>query len=192
MATAGRCGLAAFASGGRRGFPGRAGLTGRRYRFGRRARRGFRRIFLARLAVVREPEALLAADAVILPGVGAFGAGMDGLRASGLLPALEELVRGRGRPLLGICLGMQLLASEGEEHGSHAGMGWIPGRVTRLAPAGGLRVPHIGWNDVAVAQPDGLFKDIQSGTDFYFVHSYAFRPDDGARSEEHTSELQSH
>lgn len=134
----------------------------------------------AALRVTSEPADVLAADAVILPGVGAFGAGMAGLRAAGLLDALEEVVRRQGKPFLGICLGMQLLATEGEEHGCHAGLGWLPGCVRRLSPTGGLRVPHIGWNDVTVARGDGLFVGFKPGTDFYFVHSYAFEPDDPA------------
>jgi glutamine amidotransferase len=111
--------------------------------------------------------------------VGAFGDGMVQLRARGWDDALKLAVREEGRPLLGICLGMQLLAEVGTEHGQGTGLGWIPGRVTRL-PGGStdVRVPHIGWNDVTIVRSDGLYAGLNGQPDFYFVHSYRFEPAD--------------
>ncbi|MDD5389996.1 MAG: imidazole glycerol phosphate synthase subunit HisH [Gallionellaceae bacterium] len=128
----------------------------------------------------RHPEELATADAIILPGVGAFAAGMENLRAGGFLPALREAVLEQGKPFLGICLGMQLLADSGSEHGHSAGLGLIPGRVERLAPPpdGDFRLPHIGWNDLAIRRHDGLYADLPDGENFYFVHSYVFVADD--------------
>ncbi len=132
--------------------------------------------------VAARPEALAGADAVILPGVGAFAAGMDNLRERGFIPALRQAVLERGKPFLGICLGMQLLADSGSEHGEHAGLGFVAGRVERLAlPASGdCRLPHIGWNDLKIRRHDGLYADIPDGENFYFVHSYAFNAADPA------------
>ncbi len=131
--------------------------------------------------VSADPAALQDADAVVLPGVGAFGDGMRQLRERGWVAALQRAVRGEGKPFLGICLGMQLLAARGTEHGEHAGLGWLDGVVTRLPdedPA--VRVPHIGWNDVEPAAGAALYAGFGQRPDFYFVHSYRFEPaDDG-------------
>jgi imidazole glycerol-phosphate synthase subunit HisH len=119
------------------------------------------------------PEAVGDAERLILPGVGAFGDGMRNLRERGFVEAMPNLLDG-GRPLLGICLGMQMLASVSEEHGEHEGLGLIPGTVRRLEPGGGLRVPHVGWN---VVRPQGstmLLGDAPDEQTFYFVHSYHF------------------
>jgi imidazole glycerol-phosphate synthase subunit HisH len=128
------------------------------------------------------PEELEAADAIVLPGVGAFAAGMENLRARGLVPVLRRAVLEQGKPFLGICLGMQLLADTGSEHGPSSGLGLVPGRVERLAlpESGDLRLPHIGWNDLRIRRHDGLYRDIADGEDFYFVHSYVFIADDPA------------
>ena len=124
------------------------------------------------LTVTADPEAVAAADRIVLPGVGAFGACMGSLRAiSGMEEALGDAVRTRGRPFLGVCVGMQLMAEHGLEHGHHAGLGWVPGSVGRLEPAGDQRVPHMGWNDVVPAADDPL---IERG-EAYFLHSYAYR-----------------
>lgn len=119
-----------------------------------------------------EKEIVGKADALILPGVGAFEDGMEYLKKRRLIPLLEQHVFERRRPLLGICLGMQMLAKESEEHGRHTGLGWIDARVTRLPESTAYRVPHVGWNDVAVLEDSVLFQDIQNPC-FYFVHSYA-------------------
>ena len=132
-----------------------------------------------RASVARHPEELRQAEMIVLPGVGAFGDGMKNLRAAGWVEALEEGVGDEGKLFLGICLGMQLLATRGTEHGVHEGLNWVPGTVERLPvddPA--LRVPHIGWNDVRFLKKDGLFAGLDDGHTFYFVHSYVFRPED--------------
>jgi imidazole glycerol-phosphate synthase subunit HisH len=125
------------------------------------------------------PRDLAGAAAVILPGVGAFAKGMANIRERGLDRVLVDDVAADEVPLLGVCLGMQLLATTGTEGGVEtAGLGLVPGRVERLQPPGGLRVPHVGWNEVHHARPNPLFDGIDSGRDFYFVHSYAMRCDD--------------
>lgn len=124
--------------------------------------------------LVADSAAAARADRLVLPGVGAFGSGMRRLDERGLTEALPELVAG-GRPLLGICLGMQLLADRGSEHGEHAGLGLIPGGVDRLAAAP-LRIPHVGWNDVSARGATALLAGLPENPTFYFVHSYEFRP----------------
>lgn len=123
--------------------------------------------------VSNKPDDVVGADRVILPGVGAFGVGMQNLRALGMVEALLQ-VAASGRPLLGICLGMQLLADESFEHGHHIGLGLIPGSVRRMAGEGGLRIPHIGWNTVTFSAKTPLYKGLGRGADFYFVHSFQF------------------
>lgn len=124
--------------------------------------------------VVNEGAGLADLGAFILPGVGAFGEGMRGLRERGFIEALDRQVRQAGKPLLGICLGLQLLAGRGFELGEHEGMGWIAGDVRRLAVPETLRVPHIGWNNVSGSGE--LWKGIPPETSFYFVHSYHLVP----------------
>ncbi|HUT76367.1 MAG TPA: imidazole glycerol phosphate synthase subunit HisH [Polyangia bacterium] len=114
------------------------------------------------------------AERLILPGVGAFGAGMRRLDERGLAEALPGLVAD-GRPLLGVCLGMQLLADGSSEHGEHAGLGLIPGRVDRLEVAP-LRIPHVGWNQIAIRRRSKLLEGLPEDPTFYFVHSYEFCP----------------
>jgi len=127
------------------------------------------------------PAKLAGAERVILPGVGAFGDAMGLLQAGGWVSAIREQA-GAGKPLLGICLGMQLLATRGLEGGENEGLGLIPGDVVPLAGLGcELRIPHVGWNSVALRDPDAsTVRGIPQGTDFYFVHSYAFQPRDPA------------
>jgi glutamine amidotransferase len=115
----------------------------------------------------RSPADVDAAPALVLPGVGAFGHGMGLLREAGLVEPIRRHVLERGRPLLGICLGMQLLADRGEEHGHHEGLGIVPGAVVRLPEGPGLRVPNIGWCDVSSREPARV-----PGMPFYFVHSF--------------------
>lgn len=113
------------------------------------------------------------ADAIVLPGVGAFGKAMDALRDKGLVEPLRRRVLGDSVPLLGICLGMQLLADSSEEHGRHVGLGLVPGRVTRLAPrTAGFRVPNIGWYGVRPAGSGRLFPEAAVEQSFYFVHGF--------------------
>jgi len=126
--------------------------------------------------IAGRPEQLAAAERIVLPGVGSFADGMAHLAAHGWTEAIRQAVFA-GRPLLGICLGMQLLASRGTEGGDYAGLGLIPGEVSRLTALGcGQRIPHVGWNNIrVVGNSGGLFVGIPNGTDFYFVHSFAFQ-----------------
>lgn len=131
--------------------------------------------------VVAASEGLAGADGIVLPGVGAFGDGMQNLRDRGFVSALDEAVTRDGTPFLGLCLGMQLLARSGSEHGSHAGLGWLPGSVSRLTPNDpALRVPHIGWNDVRFTSTNGLYAGLGESQAFYFAHSYVFEADDAS------------
>ena len=130
------------------------------------------------IVVTDRPETIARADRIVLPGVGAFSACMTALQAvPGMGAALDETVRGRGRPFLGGCVGMQLLADRGLEFGEHEGLGWIGGEVLRLEPGEPtLKVPHVGWNDVSAgAHP--LFIDTPTA-EMYFTHSYAFQASD--------------
>lgn len=133
----------------------------------------------ATATVAASPSALSDASHIVLPGVGAFPDAMRNLRSGGWLPALEKEVREKGKPFLGLCLGMQLLATTGTEFETCAGLGWIPGTVERLeGREPDVRVPHIGWNDARFVRKDGLFAGLGDAAPFYFVHSYAFRPSD--------------
>lgn len=123
------------------------------------------------------PMDLVDADGVILPGVGAFGHCMATLRESGMVEALNEVVFEGGTPYLGICLGMQFLATVGLEHGEHEGLGWIDGTCAMIEPNdSAYRVPHIGWNDLDIVQETPLFEAIEDELVYYFVHSYHFVP----------------
>jgi glutamine amidotransferase len=124
------------------------------------------------VVVTDDPAQIRAADRIVLPGVGAFAACRNALATlPGMIDALEETAIRGGRPFLGICVGMQLMADAGEEHGRHAGLGWIGGTVRLLEPADpALKVPHMGWNDVA---PAGAHPLVLPG-EAYFLHSYAF------------------
>ncbi|MBV9990111.1 MAG: imidazole glycerol phosphate synthase subunit HisH [Alphaproteobacteria bacterium] len=134
----------------------------------------------AAVAVTSDPDTVLRATRIVLPGVGAFGDCMAGLAAiPGMVEALGEAVLTRGVPFLGICVGMQLLAGVGREFGEHAGLGWIAGEVARL-DAPGLKIPHMGWNELTVAHPHPLLDGMEPGANVYFVHSYAMRPADAA------------
>ena len=123
--------------------------------------------------VTSDPATILSAGRIILPGVGAFAAGMAQLTARNLPAVLAEAVQARGIPLLGICLGMHLLADRGYEGGETAGLGWIRGEVRPVAEiAPDERTPHMGWNEVHPAQPSPLLAGIPAGGDFYFCHGY--------------------
>jgi len=127
----------------------------------------------AQVVVTSDPAAVAAAEKLVLPGVGHFGRAMENLRTLGLLDALGEAVHVRKTPLLGICLGMQLLAARSEE-GDVEGLGWIDATVARFRVADTVRfkVPHIGWNSVAVTRENPLFRGIPANAEFYFVHSF--------------------
>ena len=125
--------------------------------------------------VTSDPRDVEGAERIVLPGVGAFAdcrAGLDNL--PGMVEALEASVHRKGRPFLGICVGMQLMAEVGLEHGRHPGLGWIAGEVTKLSPQGNtaLKIPHMGWNELALTRRHPLFAGIASGAHAYFVHSY--------------------
>ena len=133
--------------------------------------------------VTSDAARLEAADKLILPGVGAFTDGMANLQARGLIDILNDLVVKRRKPILGICLGFQLLGQSSSEFGDTAGLGWIDAPVTRLQPEdASLRVPHVGWNDLSQTRPACiLFDGIEDGALFYFVHSYRMEtPPDGS------------
>jgi len=132
-------------------------------------------------AVVREPATVAAFDVVLLPGVGAFGAGMNALHALGMIPALNAHVA-QGKPLLGICLGMQLLCRSSEEYGVHQGLGWIDADVVRLPDTPAIKIPHVGWNDIHLMRSSPLLNEIDDGADVYFNHSFVVKCRDGADS----------
>lgn len=133
----------------------------------------------AETVVSGKPEELQAAEKLVLPGVGAFGDGMANLRKLGLDKFLEGEVLGKKKPMLGICLGMQLLAQEGFERGRNKGLGFIGGKVAKFElEAQGLKVPHVGWNEVRFLGENPLFRGLKDGACFYFVHSYHMVCDD--------------
>ncbi len=132
-----------------------------------------------KILVTSDPDAVRRAERIVLPGVGAYADCMAGLtRVEGMREALEESVRGRGKPFLGICVGMQLLSERGYEYQITEGLGWIPGEVRMIEPDdSGLKIPHMGWNTLAVREDHALLDGIPSGSSgwhAYFVHSYAF------------------
>ena len=127
--------------------------------------------------VTADPDRIRLADRVILPGVGAFGAAMENLNRNGLREAMQEAVLTRGKPFLGICLGMQLVAGQGTEKGLFEGLGWIPGEVSLLTPSSpDIKLPHVGWNDIVIEADSPLFQGLKKERAFYFVHSYVFYP----------------
>jgi len=140
----------------------------------------------ADIDVTADPAAVLRADRIVLPGVGAFGACAAGLRGiPGMVEALERRVREQAAPFLGVCVGMQLMATRGEELGSHEGLGWIPGTVAAIPPSPGVRVPHMGWNDVVPVADHPL---IERG-EAYFLHSFAFSGSDVLAVTEHGGQV---
>jgi glutamine amidotransferase len=120
-----------------------------------------------------DPEVLEAADRLVLPGVGAFGDAMTAIQTSGLQPVLNRLALDIRKPVLGVCLGMQLFAKTSREHGAHGGLGWLDAEVVPLDVAPPAKVPHVGWNAVHFADDDWLFAGLPNGeSDYYFVHSF--------------------
>jgi glutamine amidotransferase len=133
------------------------------------------------IVVTRDPDQVARADRVVLPGVGAFADCRRGLDAiAGMVDALNERVRRQGRPFLGICVGMQLMAERGREYEVTEGLGWIPGEVDRITPADpGLKIPHMGWNTLNEMRPHPLLDGIAvgpQGLHAYFVHSFHLKP----------------
>jgi glutamine amidotransferase len=132
----------------------------------------------AQVRVTADPDWTLSADRIVLPGVGAFADCRRGLDATtGMVEALEEAVRRRGKPFLGICVGMQLLATRGLEHETTAGLNWIPGDVAAIRPSDvSLKIPHMGWNTLEIRRPHALLDGVAPGLHAYFVHSYQLYP----------------
>jgi len=128
------------------------------------------------IVVTSDPDVAAKAERIVLPGVGAFADCMNGLKSvPGMVAALDDAVRRRGVPFLGICVGMQLLASVGREFGDHPGLGWIDGEVVIIeASKPEIKVPHMGWNDLRIVKPHPLLDGIENGANAYFVHSYKF------------------
>jgi glutamine amidotransferase len=137
------------------------------------------------VTLVSNPDELQECDRIVLPGVGAFPAGMQSLVESGLIEALTEHVINQGKPFLGICLGMQLLATIGHEQNETPGLNWLDAEVSRLAPSEpNLKLPHVGWNET-IPQPDSpLFKNLGKAPVFYYVHSYAVGLNDDSNAAE--------
>ena len=137
----------------------------------------------APIVVTGDPDVVRGAERIVLPGVGAFAdcrAGLDSV--PGLIDAMSDAVLERGRPFLGICVGMQLMAGVGREHGAIEGLGWVPGEVVAIEPADPmLKIPHMGWNTLDQRRPHPLLDGItagENGLHAYFVHSYQFQPTD--------------
>ncbi len=129
--------------------------------------------------VSRDSEEILKADRVILPGVGAFGDAMEKLNRFGLVETIHKVVENK-TPFLGICLGMQLLFDESDEAPGVKGLGILPGKILRIPPVQGLKIPHMGWNSLKITENARLFKGISDGAYVYFVHSYYLKADEEA------------
>ncbi len=139
-----------------------------------------------RVVVTDDPDIVARADRIVLPGDGAFPACAAALRASGCFAAMVEAVETRGRPFLGICVGMQLMARRGHEYELTDGLGWIDGEVVRIAPSDpSLKVPHMGWNDLVIDAPHPVLDGLATGEHAYFVHSYQMDLGDGAQRVAH-------
>jgi glutamine amidotransferase len=136
----------------------------------------------SQIVVTHDPDLVASADRIVLPGVGAFASCMAALDSrSGLIEAMDEAVHGRGAPFLGVCVGMQLLASRGHEFGETRGLDWIEGDVRRIAPADPhAKVPHMGWNALADVADQPVVAPLNGGDAVYFTHSFAFFPSDPA------------
>ena len=141
--------------------------------------KAFEHLNKGEVIVTSNPADLAAATHIVLPGVGAYGDCAAGLRAiSGMEQELAKQVLQNKKPFLGICVGMQLLAEKGLEHGEHKGLGWIKGVVAKITPEGDLPVPHMGWNTLEKTKNSKLLEDVTG--DVYFVHSYAMKCEDAA------------
>lgn len=133
-----------------------------------------KRLGITSIEVSRQKKLLLELDGLILPGVGAFSECANKLRKNGLSDILNELVIFKKKPILGICVGMQVMADLSEEGGNHKGLGWIPGKVLRINFKKNLPIPHVGWNEINFLKSHKIFKKIKKGTNFYFDHSYHY------------------
>jgi imidazole glycerol-phosphate synthase subunit HisH len=130
------------------------------------------------IVTTADPDVVKDAERIVLPGVGAFADCMRGLsRVPGMIEVLREKVLKEGAPFLGICVGMQLLATVGVEFGRHAGLGWIAGEVVKITPSDpALKIPHMGWNELKIEQSHPVLAGIESGAHAYFVHSFQLKP----------------
>jgi len=136
---------------------------------------------VSQIVVTDDPDVIAVADRIVLPGVGAFAACMGALEArSGVIEAMTEAVHGKGAPFLGICVGMQLLASRGLEFGETPGLDWIAGDVRKLQDGGdpAIKIPHMGWNNLTGVADQPLMAGVEDGQTVYFTHSFAFFPRD--------------
>lgn len=142
-----------------------------------------REVDAGEVTVTSDAEVVARADRIVLPGDGAFPACMAALKgAGGVFDAMVEAVEVKGRPFLGICVGMQLMATMGREYRDTPGLDWIGGEVTRIAPADrSLKVPHMGWNDLVIDHSHAVFDGIKTGDHAYFVHSYHMAVNDPAQ-----------
>ena len=129
------------------------------------------------VVLTRDPEVLKRADHVVLPGVGSFGDAMENLNRYHLVPVIHEIVE-KGTPFLGICLGLQLLFESSDETQGVEGLGILKGKILRIPPSPGLKIPHMGWNSLHLQNSGRLFKDIPENTYVYFVHSYYLQAED--------------
>ena len=130
-----------------------------------------------KVKISNEPHVIRNADVLILPGVGAFDTVMNNLRSRNLEETLNEEVLEKKKPILGICAGMQMMATRSEENGIHDGLNWIKGNVVKLELPEKFSVPHVGWNDVVIKKKEMLFSRLENKCHFYFDHSYHFVPD---------------
>lgn len=137
------------------------------------------RILNCDAVITNDPAVIEQSSHIVLPGVGAFGEGMQNIQKLGLEKTLAEQVLVKKKPFLGICLGMQLLAEKGFEFGENAGLGWIPGSVVRL-DSKGMPLPHVGWNNLNFVNQSPLTERLKDGADFYFVHSFHFSTQDAS------------
>lgn len=142
--------------------------------------RSVRNAFLAlgmTTELTSDPARLSAARGIVLPGVGAFGDGMKNLKQRGLVDSLTQIAFEGGKPFLGICLGLQLVARRSFELGEHAGLGWFDADVVPIEPPNRtFRIPHMGWNETKVLKSEGLFKDLGAEPVFYYIHSFHLKP----------------